>query len=340
MFDSDKDTIADQNDNCVFLANPSQTDTDIDGFGNRCDADFNNDLMVNVLDFGLFRGALTSQNPGMDLNADSTVNVLDFGLFRTKLNQPPGPSAQENATHTYYLLSPTANATANIQLGTTTVNIPLTAGVVTEYIAGNDPAIAGIVTADNPILVAHVAGDAMAYAVPPAAYDVTGIRTNHVIVGAMADNTNMTVYASDGTSQAYLLNSGQTLNPTIGTNGAQGLGNAIHIVADKPIGAIQYADGDTTEATAFWENTYFGTRYALPVATQYVAISCLTATTSITLTDGLNPPETKACTSDGLIPGKILFNTPVATNYNPGTSIESNNPIYVIYESAFANEKP
>ena len=52
--DSDADGVPDSVDNCILVANPEQTDTDNDGFGNRCDADFNNDNVVNDLDSNLF----------------------------------------------------------------------------------------------------------------------------------------------------------------------------------------------------------------------------------------------------------------------------------------------
>jgi len=90
--DSDGDGIPDSTDNCTIHANPTQFDADSDGYGNRCDSDFNNDQMANMLDFGLFRNALSTHDPEMDLNDDGFVNILDFALFRILLNQPPGPS--------------------------------------------------------------------------------------------------------------------------------------------------------------------------------------------------------------------------------------------------------
>ncbi|MFK7886495.1 MAG: peptidoglycan DD-metalloendopeptidase family protein [Gammaproteobacteria bacterium] len=91
--DSDSDGVQDHLDNCMVHANASQIDADGDGFGNACDADFNNDGIVNVIDLGTLRTAFFSTNALTDLNADGTVNVVDLGVLRTLFFQPPGPSA-------------------------------------------------------------------------------------------------------------------------------------------------------------------------------------------------------------------------------------------------------
>ena len=49
-FDQDGDGISDANDNCTFIANPQQFDSNGDSIGNLCDADLNNDGIVDDLD--------------------------------------------------------------------------------------------------------------------------------------------------------------------------------------------------------------------------------------------------------------------------------------------------
>jgi len=96
MADDDGDGIANSADNCVNAANPDQRDTDSDGFGNICDADFNNDCIVNVQDLGLMRATFFTGNPDTDMNGDGVVNVQDLGLLRSSFFAPPGPSGTEN----------------------------------------------------------------------------------------------------------------------------------------------------------------------------------------------------------------------------------------------------
>ncbi|MDH3589935.1 MAG: thrombospondin type 3 repeat-containing protein, partial [Gammaproteobacteria bacterium] len=53
--DTDGDGIDDSVDNCSMRHNPDQVDTDNDGFGNACDADFNQDAMVDFHDVSMMR---------------------------------------------------------------------------------------------------------------------------------------------------------------------------------------------------------------------------------------------------------------------------------------------
>lgn len=96
--DSDGDGQDDYEDNCRDVANPDQRDTDQDGYGNVCDADLNNDGLVNAVDLGQLRAAFFSMpgtpgwNPDADFNGDGVVNAIDLGALRARFFQPPGPS--------------------------------------------------------------------------------------------------------------------------------------------------------------------------------------------------------------------------------------------------------
>ena len=93
FFDMDNDGIADNEDNCTEVSNPSQLDTDRDGYGNICDGDLNNDGRVNSLDLGLFKTAFfTFGNLPADFNGDQIVNSLDLGIFKRLFFTRPGPS--------------------------------------------------------------------------------------------------------------------------------------------------------------------------------------------------------------------------------------------------------
>lgn len=95
--DTDGDGIADAEDNCTLVANPSQCDSDGDGYGNLCDGDLDNNGFTNVQDYAQFRAELgaPSTPPSFnvaDLNCNSAVNAQDYAIFRRLLGLPPGPS--------------------------------------------------------------------------------------------------------------------------------------------------------------------------------------------------------------------------------------------------------
>ena len=94
--DDDSDGVPNATDNCSEIANPDQRDTDRDGFGNACDADYNNDGRVDEADHALFKTAFGSSagdpnfNADVDHDGDGTVGIGDMRLVQgTEL---PGPS--------------------------------------------------------------------------------------------------------------------------------------------------------------------------------------------------------------------------------------------------------
>ena len=91
--DSDGDGVDDATDNCILTANSGQTDADGDGYGNACDADLDNDCVVNVVDLGLLRAVFFSNDPVADFNGDGIVNAIDLGIMKTGFFGAPGPSA-------------------------------------------------------------------------------------------------------------------------------------------------------------------------------------------------------------------------------------------------------
>lgn len=94
QLDTDGDGVLDYNDNCTNVANASQQDTDGDNYGNACDADFNNDGIVNSLDLGLFKQMFfATGDVEADMNNDQIVNSLDLGLFKASFFSVPGPSS-------------------------------------------------------------------------------------------------------------------------------------------------------------------------------------------------------------------------------------------------------
>lgn len=90
--DEDGDGVLDHEDNCLFAANTDQSDADGDGIGNICDADLNNDCMVNAVDLGLFKVVYQTANETADFNGDGLVDDDDLDILRSGFFRLPGPS--------------------------------------------------------------------------------------------------------------------------------------------------------------------------------------------------------------------------------------------------------
>ena len=109
--DIDADGILDPIDNCSQAANPAQGDTDLDDCGNLCDADYDNDGIVGILDFGLFSVAylhICLQISCVECVCEMchrdvplvgcSVGILDFGFFGGAYRSTPGPSGTTAGT--------------------------------------------------------------------------------------------------------------------------------------------------------------------------------------------------------------------------------------------------
>ncbi len=92
LTDVDGDGVTDGSDNCTLVANASQLDVDVDGYGNICDPDFNNDGVVNFSDISSFANVFNTTDALADLNGDGAVNFLDFSIVSDFFLSPPGPS--------------------------------------------------------------------------------------------------------------------------------------------------------------------------------------------------------------------------------------------------------
>lgn len=80
--DGDNDGFLDVADHSPGTAHTANVDTDGDGYGNIIDADFNNDGIVNVNDFGEMQGTFGTSDPETDMNSDGIVNANDAGYFQ------------------------------------------------------------------------------------------------------------------------------------------------------------------------------------------------------------------------------------------------------------------
>jgi hypothetical protein len=82
--DLDRDGVWDRSDNCAATANPGQADGDLDGLGDACDVDYNNDGRSDDVDTSLFTESFNSAvgdalyQSIFDHNGDGVVNGADF----------------------------------------------------------------------------------------------------------------------------------------------------------------------------------------------------------------------------------------------------------------------
>ena len=96
--DLDGDGVCTAGDNCREQANPSQFDADGDGFGNRCDPDYDNNGRVGASDFGFIMRHFGHDNEDpldavIDTSEppDGVVGASDFGWFVWYFGSEPGP---------------------------------------------------------------------------------------------------------------------------------------------------------------------------------------------------------------------------------------------------------
>jgi uncharacterized protein (TIGR03790 family) len=98
--DRDGDGVRDARDNCLLLPNADQRDTDGDGYGNLCDADFDGDGRVSPAapdghsDIDRLRHSVAQgfYIPNQDLDGDGVVDARDLAIAELELYLPPGPS--------------------------------------------------------------------------------------------------------------------------------------------------------------------------------------------------------------------------------------------------------
>jgi hypothetical protein len=105
--DQDSDTICDPDDNCLTLVNTSQNDVDSDGYGNACDADWDENGAVGGSDLGLWKVHFTHANLDptdaiIDCSepANQTVGGGELGCWKSTFTQSPGPSGKACADPT------------------------------------------------------------------------------------------------------------------------------------------------------------------------------------------------------------------------------------------------
>lgn len=101
--DGDGDAVADSDDNCLASFNPDQYDVNLDGYGNACDADYDDDGTVGIPDFALMSSTYGSAegeaefDPAADSNGDGIIGLPDFTFMTSAWGGAPGPSGLDCA---------------------------------------------------------------------------------------------------------------------------------------------------------------------------------------------------------------------------------------------------
>jgi hypothetical protein len=96
--DTDSDTVCDALDTCINISNAGGCDTDSDGYGNRCDGDFDNNGQVNSTDFTEYFIpsfiAAADLGFGTDMDCNGQSNSSDFSTYFIPqfIGALPGPS--------------------------------------------------------------------------------------------------------------------------------------------------------------------------------------------------------------------------------------------------------
>lgn len=94
VVDLDGDGVVDGSDNCLVVPNPDQHDSNLDGFGNACDPDYDDDGSVTGADLAFF--VCASVDPALAVHADRTgdgvVDLTDYLIFADYNGGAPAPS--------------------------------------------------------------------------------------------------------------------------------------------------------------------------------------------------------------------------------------------------------
>ncbi|MDY0000081.1 MAG: hypothetical protein RBU30_02175 [Polyangia bacterium] len=189
------------------------------------------------------------------------------------------------------------------------------------------------VESDRPVLVHHHASnttsgaDYDSHALLPPSLDLLGASTGSSRLVAQSDNTQVSVWYSDGTSESFSLD--RTSVRVLLGSGTQGSGLAARVVASAPVMAVTTGDGDGGDAVSYLPTRELGRRYLLPFGGQYLQVATLWPGTRCEILDGGGQTVT-AQTSNSYganYPGVLLF-----TGIAAGGELRCDAPVWAMFE--------
>lgn len=279
--------------------------------------------------------AATIDSAGGDILAPISFATTTFAVPTTR------------NTSSYYIHSPFASSTINTYLGnsgTPSQTFSVATGTTGRSTTDGSGSNGVVITSTQPVLVYHMeTGSRDSFvSYPPTTRDIFGIYTGSAYISTVTDNPNPTVYCSGGSSATVSgVTRGEQQSIGTCTSTGQGAGGAARLTnALYPITAIQQADGDGNESSAFWARHEMGTQYYIPTDSAYVAIACSprfgTTTLEVQQNDGTFV-EGATCTPGANTPGKVYFDNGQggsALAFIAGYKVVSTNgvPFYAIYE--------
>ncbi|MCD4742217.1 MAG: cadherin-like domain-containing protein, partial [Desulfobacteraceae bacterium] len=250
-------------------------------------------------------------------------------------------------SHKYFILSPYGDTSVHIKNNNTDTNIPIAKGEVIEFDAGDINPDMSTINSSLPILISHMGFFNTIpydiYPVPPVSTEIFGLHLNKTIIGAIEDNTNVTIYVDNVTTTTFTLNANEYHE--IAINGIlDALGNAVHIVADKPVAAVQADDPNGSTASAYFDKSYFAYRCGIPVNAENVIVITDDPDLLISIFSKSKWPLIKSFNgADNNTPGRFILTRDSIpfwkANLNVGNHIISSKPIYLIYDTQIDEER-
>ena len=152
--------------------------------------------------------------------------------------------------------------------------------------------------------------------------------SNYLQVGAVYNDTNVTIYYSDESSTSFVLNESQSWSSAaLGSNGAA---NTARVVANNSIFTYQQADGDGREVTPGLPLAFMDSVFVFPQALDYFVVATPTGeTTNCTLYNSTQGVVTSwEVSPNNPYPGRIRHGSSVSA----GGKLVCNNSVYVYYE--------